>query len=311
MFTETSIFKGKDLKALNMLAHAAERLERYEDLRSIIEQILKVTKEDPVTLTSDQREFYASANKQLLESYRSVIHNFSSIMPAMENHSTSILLGRYFVRKILEVCLRVYNTLEVLVKASEDLVKSHNSLSSAEALVFYYKMFADYLRYEVEARNFLLDGYKICTKILEDPSDRKEGDVAFVKKLKELIENLFKKENSADLEAMQMFVTELVEKSNEYYDKGITVAKEKLPVIASTTLGVVLNYSVFLYEIRDQKKEAIALADEYHNKALEMLPNIEDTDEYNKANVVVMLLKENVEGWKNELDYPERKSANY
>ena len=61
-------------------------------------------------------------------------------------------------------------------------------------------------------------------------------------------------------------------------------------------LGLALNYSVFLYEILDQKKEAIDLADKSFKDAVGLIDKLEE-EAYSEATLILQLLKDNVQLW--------------
>merc|ERR1712188_255801 len=90
-------------------------------------------------------------------------------------------------------------------------------------------------------------------------------------------------------------------KKDEYknaYEFAQTTAKE-LPSTNPIRLGLALNFSVFHYEICDQKQEASTLAKEAFDTAIDHLDTLGD-DEYKDSTLIMQLLKDNLTLWNND-----------
>jgi len=72
-----------------------------------------------------------------------------------------------------------------------------------------------------------------------------------------------------------------------------------LPPCNSIKLGLVLNFSVFHYEVLKDRKKACQLADEALQQALEKIDEIGE-DDFREAKSIIELLKENLTLWKEE-----------
>jgi len=72
-----------------------------------------------------------------------------------------------------------------------------------------------------------------------------------------------------------------------------------LPACNPIKLGLALNFSVFYYEAMKQPKEAVDLADQALQDALEKIDELEE-DEFRDAKSIIELLKENLTLWKEE-----------
>ena len=57
-----------------------------------------------------------------------------------------------------------------------------------------------------------------------------------------------------------------------------------------------MNYSIFLYEVKKERKTAIKVAEDCHNQALEKM-NIIDEETYRNAKGLVDSLKNNITTW--------------
>eukprot|EP00344_Euplotes_crassus_P006696 CAMPEP_0197003750 /NCGR_PEP_ID=MMETSP1380-20130617/12363_1 /TAXON_ID=5936 /ORGANISM="Euplotes crassus, Strain CT5" /LENGTH=116 /DNA_ID=CAMNT_0042422343 /DNA_START=364 /DNA_END=714 /DNA_ORIENTATION=+ len=91
---------------------------------------------------------------------------------------------------------------------------------------------------------------------------------------------------------------EVSNKALEYYEKATNEANNLEPY-SPIRLGLALNFSVFYFEVRDNKDEAIKLAEDAHQKATED-PDALANDQYRDSAGIIELLKENLELWKEE-----------
>merc|ERR1712164_70303 len=87
------------------------------------------------------------------------------------------------------------------------------------------------------------------------------------------------------------------------YENAQEVAKN-LPSTSPIRLGLALNFSVFHYEICDQKQEASTLAKEAFDTAIDHLDTLGD-DEYKDSTLIMQLLKDNLTLWNNDEDNEE------
>lgn len=93
---------------------------------------------------------------------------------------------------------------------------------------------------------------------------------------------------------------QVVEDALKSYDEATKIAKD-LPVLNPIRLGLVLNFSVFYYEAKNDHKKAIEIAKEAVDLADKELPNIdEDADENRDTVSIYNLLKENLDMWTSE-----------
>lgn len=90
------------------------------------------------------------------------------------------------------------------------------------------------------------------------------------------------------------------DKAKTAYEAAMNIATAELTKANPSYLGLALNYSVFLYEIVGQKKEAIDLADKSFKEAVDLLDELNE-DEYSEATLILQLLKDNVGLWTEEV----------
>jgi len=98
-------------------------------------------------------------------------------------------------------------------------------------------------------------------------------------------------------------LTEVSNKANENYLEAQKAASS-LPPTDPVRIGLALNFSVFLYEIRKQPKEACAMAKKAFDEAISGLQDLEE-DKYKDSTAIMQLLKDNLTLWTSELEEGE------
>ena len=88
----------------------------------------------------------------------------------------------------------------------------------------------------------------------------------------------------------------LEEKWTNFKEK-LTQAEKYLPPTNPTRLGLVLNYSIFLYEELSLPGKAIETAKKGFEEALGELEEVEEEGEFREVCVVMGLLRDNLERW--------------
>lgn len=99
---------------------------------------------------------------------------------------------------------------------------------------------------------------------------------------------------------------EIVEETTIYYEEAIKAAEEILPITSSLRLGIILNYSVFLNEIKKDKENAIKtayIAYELINPKIEDL--LKERDIYKDTIYIIKMLENNLKTWGNESNTAE------
>ena len=90
------------------------------------------------------------------------------------------------------------------------------------------------------------------------------------------------------------------------YKKAADIALVRLPPISSTRLGVLMNFSVFYYDVYHSPERACLLSKTAYDDAIEgglFQPRrvAEDGDEYNNSLEILKLLKGNLQFWTRQL----------
>lgn len=84
--------------------------------------------------------------------------------------------------------------------------------------------------------------------------------------------------------------------AQENYQKAFDIAERILPATHPIRLGLVLNYSVCLYEILKDEKKACALAKAAFDGAIQKLDQLEEGD-YKDSTLIMQLLRDNLTLW--------------
>ena len=94
------------------------------------------------------------------------------------------------------------------------------------------------------------------------------------------------------------------EKSEEYYKKAYNISIKDLPVNNSTRVGLALNYAIFLYEIKGDKKMAFDIAKKTFDESMKFVDDLEKP-KYRDTLLIIQLLKENLIFWSSEMNEEE------
>ena len=97
------------------------------------------------------------------------------------------------------------------------------------------------------------------------------------------------------------------DKKNEIINKSINLYKEaeelakKLDDWNPVRLGLALNFSMFYYEVMNDAKKAIEVANAIFEVAINELDKVDD-DLYKDTTTILQLLKENIDNWTKEMN---------
>lgn len=85
------------------------------------------------------------------------------------------------------------------------------------------------------------------------------------------------------------------------YKEAYDLALANITIYNSIRLGLALNYSVFEYEIMDNKNEAYDIAQKAYDEAMKVVDDVEK-DRTSDNLLLIQLLKENLNLWNNEME---------
>ena len=94
---------------------------------------------------------------------------------------------------------------------------------------------------------------------------------------------------------------ELITKTEKIYKETTDIANKELMISNSTRLGLALNYSVFYYEIKKMKEEAINIAKNAFDEAMKIIDNLEISKAKDTL-LIIQMLKENLISWCTEIN---------
>ena len=95
-------------------------------------------------------------------------------------------------------------------------------------------------------------------------------------------------------------------KAEEFYKKAYEIADKKLPIINSNRVSVALNYAIFLYETKKDKKNGFDIAQNTFKESMKFIEDLEKP-KYRDTLLIIQLLKENIIFWNSEMGEEEEK----
>jgi 14-3-3 protein epsilon len=123
--------------------------------------------------------------------------------------------------------------------------------------------------------------------------DDKEGLVFYLKLKGDYYR--YKAEITADSE-----FEKAIFEADKAYQQAYEVSEDELPISSPTRLGLILNLSVFYYEIAGQKEEACEIAKAGFEESMKVLEDLEKS-KAKDAILIIQILKENLILWNNEM----------
>ena len=94
---------------------------------------------------------------------------------------------------------------------------------------------------------------------------------------------------------------DLITKTEKIYKETTDIANKELMISNSTRLGLALNYSVFYYEIKKMKEEAINIAKNAFDESMKIIDNLEISKAKDTL-LIIQMLKENLISWCTEIN---------
>ena len=91
------------------------------------------------------------------------------------------------------------------------------------------------------------------------------------------------------------------DKAKQHYETAFDISKNDLSIQSLTYLGLVLNYSVFLYETIGRHQEAIDLASRYYSESVDSINDMSEGS-FSEMTKILTLIKDNINNWKSQQD---------
>ena len=192
-----------------------------------------------------------------------------------------------------------------------------------------------------EERNILCSGYKYIIsdkrnslRILNNIEKRNTYQLAYIKEIRENIEkelyqiladiekmlDKYLIPNAIDIENKLFYLKlkadfmrykcevsygkeldDIISKTEKIYKEANDIANKELMISNSTRLGLALNYSVFFYDIKKMKEEAINIAKNAFDEAMKIIDDLEISKAKDTL-LIIQMLKENLIFWCNEIN---------
>ena len=92
---------------------------------------------------------------------------------------------------------------------------------------------------------------------------------------------------------------EISNNARKMYKEAFDLAEKELPLYNEVRLGLVLNYSVFEYDIMDNKNEGLEMASKIYNDTMKILDDVEKKRSSDNL-LLIQIIKENINIWSNE-----------
>jgi 14-3-3 protein epsilon len=265
----SSRVEGEGREEIIYLAKLAEQAERFDDMKYYMKQIAEMVGEEH-QLTVEERNYLSVAYKNVVGTRRAAwrVLNTPETHQMAEKESMEQDLEAYHDSVEAELTTLCDDVLNLIEK------KLIPSSINREDCVFYEKMAGDYFRYKAEfmkgdARNESVISSK---KFYENANLHAGG-----------------KPKPDDYVAMQF------DAPTDEHPTGQPDLKSTNPI----RLGLILNYSVFLYEIENQPSMACNVAKEGFDAAVEELDQLPEND-YKDATLIMQLLRDNLALWTSE-----------
>ena len=150
---------------------------------------------------------------------------------------------------------------------------------------------------EKEIRNVCNDLQELIDKYLITNSDSHENEVCFYKLKADYNRYICEFAEGKEYE-------ECLNKSEEFYKKAYNISVKDLPVNNCTRVGLALNYAIFLYETKGDKKTAFELAKKTFDESMKFVDELEKPKNRDTL-MLIQLLKENLIFWSSEMNNDE------
>ena len=187
-------------------------------------------------------------------------------------------------------------------------------------------------------KNILFDkreNWKFLSSMERKESKKKSKQVIYIQEIKnhiekeirnivETVHNLIDKnllQNCDDIESKVFYLRlkadhcrylceiskekNLLEKTDKIYKEAFNLAIKDLPHINNERIGVCLNYALFNYEVKGDKKEGYNIAKNCFEESMKYLEEIEKF-KTKDALMLIQLLKENLIFWSSEMNEDEQ-----
>lgn len=107
--------------------------------------------------------------------------------------------------------------------------------------------------------------------------------------------------------AKEETIEEISQNAHKAYESALQIATSSLSKTNPTRLGLILNYSVFCFEILNHKNKAVEMGKQAFDEAIAELDNLSE-ESYKDSTLIMQLLRDNLSLW--TTDYAEELPVN-
>jgi len=256
------------------MAKLAEVAERYEEVTKYMLRCVRDKSGDE--LTAEERNLMSVAYKNLIAARRTAFRVTESQIPSQEEAVQPVAEAyKEAISKELQ---------DLIQTVMDDVVSTFTAGPQAatdqECLAFFHKMAGDYNRY----------GAELTTGETKAQFSEK-AKVAYAKALEGCTVQVPQGTN---------YNRECRARGAEPGPLSDSETEDALLKTNSIRLGLVLNYSVFKYEILNEKVEAAEMAEQAFDAAMSELDSLSE-EQYRDSTLIMQLLKDNKDLWSSML----------
>ena len=285
----------------NFLCNLCQQCSMYEDMKNNIDYIIKNKKSE---LNNDEKNFLIISYKNLINKYRESIIILNEKLIKEKNNLYKEYINEYKNKLILEF----YQFINNLVANLNELVQN---TKEKENKILYYKLLGDYYRY--------LNEFYDESIINKNNSDKKENNEEKkenkennndniinenkIENKENIINNINNNNNNNNSNKQNNFQEKYIKLCLENYEKSINLCDE-ISYKNALKLELLLNISVFYYDIVKDKELAITISRETLDNVKIAFKDIEEeNEEYKNSLNIISILSENIELWTKETNF--------
>jgi 14-3-3 protein epsilon len=262
---------------LVVMAQAAEIAERYEDMCTIVGKLVKNLNVGQ-DLTFEERNLLSVAYKHVIASRRTAWRTLS----AKINDGDVDDIVRTYLKQV-----RTHSLPSMRFSGAICVVCFAN-----KCLLLFFFFFGSTLQIERELSEVCFDALKLLEGVLfKNDLKRDEARVFYLKMAGDCYRYLL------DFSVDQKFDA----KAADCYKQALEIAYTHLAPSHSVRIGLALNYSVFLYEIRHDKEAACKFAQSSFDQAISDFDQ-PDVSHSQDATLLLQILCNNLTSWTAESD---------
>ena len=281
------------------LCNLCQQSSMYEDLKNNIDFIIKNKK---CELNNDEKNFMIICYKNLINKYRESIIFLNEKLLNEKNN----IYKEYITEYKNKLILQLFEFINGLIVNLNKLVQNSKE---KENRILYYKLIGDYYRYICEYYDEEIFNEKKKSKKENNNEEKKQNSDNNNINNENKSENIIKNKESTNSINENNNLNNNKENNNEEkyiklaienYEKSINLCDE-ISYKNSLKLELLLNISVFYYEILQDKEMAITISKETLDNAKIAFRDIDEENEEYKISInIINILSENLEIWSKE-----------